>query len=159
MAQSGISARAVTRRNRAGAAELDSRSEAAAVLLASGAPRTAAVSTLAAQFGVSRRTAQRYVDAGARQLAAETGAPALDALLAESIERLKRLAHTCEARGNLSAAVGAEKAAAGAVMALARLESVAIGHTLAVAEASTGAPTEDQRRQYRRSVSERDPPF
>jgi hypothetical protein len=146
-------------RNRSGTAETQGRSEAAALLLATGAPRTAAVSQLAATYAVSRRTAQRYVDAGARQLAAETGAPALDALLAESIERLKRLAHTCEARGNLSAAVGAEKAAAGAVMALARLESVAIGHTLAVAEASTGAPTETQLRQYRRSVSERDPPF
>lgn len=139
--------------SRCSPSELEAREEAAALLLANGTPRTAAVSVLSERYGVDRRTARRYVAAGAQLLAAEVGASDLNAMLAESIERLRRLAYAAETAGNLSAAVGAEKAAAGAVMALSRLDAMAIGHTLAVAEAATRpTPTEAQRRRYRRSI-------
>lgn len=133
-------------------AELAERSEAAAFLLASGVPRTLAVSELAARFSVSRRTAQRYVDAGAQQLAAEIGSPDLTAALQESVERLRRLAHACESSGNLSAAVGAEKAAAGAITSLARLQALAVGHTVAMVESLEAPVSEHKRRKYRQSV-------
>lgn len=133
------------------------RAEEAATLLASGAPRTVCVSQLAARHGVSRRTAQRWVALGAQQLRAEIGSEPLDAMLASSVERLQRLAHTCEAGGNLSAAVGAEKAASAVLVALCRLDAVAVGHTLAVAE--SGA-SDAERRKYRRSIrASPEPPF
>jgi hypothetical protein len=146
--------------SRSNAAELERREEAAALLLANGTPRTAAVTVLSERYGVDRRTARRYVSAGALLLSEEVGSADLNAMLAESIERLRRLAYAAETAGNLSAAVGAEKAAAGAVMALSRLDALAIGHTLAVAEsaANGGAPSEAQRRRYRRSIRAPEPP-
>jgi hypothetical protein len=147
--------------SRSNATELERREEAAALLLANGTPRTAAVTVLAERYGVNRRTARRYISAGAQLLAAEVGTADLNALLSESIERLRRLAYAAETAGNLSAAVGAEKAAAGAVMALSRLDALAIGHTLAVAEsAASGAePSERKRRQYRQSIRPSPPPL
>ena len=153
----GFPAAGAMTRSRANAAELASRAESAAFLLANGSPRTAAVSELAARFGVDRRTARRYVATGAEMLAAEIGRPDLGALLAESVERLKRLSHACEESGNLSAAVGAEKAAAGAVVALSRLESAAIGHTLALAESSVTPESDARSRRYRSSIRAPDP--
>ena len=93
-------------RFRSGAAEVQRRSEAAAKLLADGVPRTAAVSQLADRFSVDRRTAQRYVAAGAEILAAEVGSVDLVAAMAESVERLRRLSWLAETRGNLNAEIG-----------------------------------------------------
>lgn len=142
--------------NRAGATEKALRADAAAFLLASGAPRTVAVSELAARFGVSRRQAQRYVEKGAKRLAAETPPQDLSAALSESVERLRRLAYACESAGNLSAAVGAEKAAAGTLGQLARLQTLAAGHTVALVESLDAPASERQRRKFRRSLH--DPP-
>ncbi|MEN9859564.1 MAG: hypothetical protein RLZZ515_46 [Cyanobacteriota bacterium] len=146
---------------RPNAVELERRNEAAALLLANGTPRTAAVTVLAERYGVNRRTARRYVAAGALLLAEEVGTTDLNAMLAESIERLRRLAYAAETAGNLSAAVGAEKAATGAVVALSRLDAMAIGHTLAVAESAAGSPeTFRARKRFRRTIrDEPDLPF
>lgn len=145
-------------RSRANDVELAERSEAAAFLLASGAPRTVAVSELAARYGVSRRQARRYVAKGAKRLRVEVGNADLLALLGESVERLRRLAHACEASGSYSAAVGAEKAAAGAIAAMLRLDTMAIGHTLAIAESVT---TPQSGARFRRPIRAPDeaPPF
>lgn len=145
-------------RNRSNADQVAERSEAAAFLLASGAPRTVAVSELAARFGISRRQARRYVALGAQQVRQEVGSADLLSLLGESVERLRRLAHACEASGSYSAAVGAEKAAAGAIAAMLRLDTMAIGHTLAVAESET---TPQGGARFRRSIRAPDeaPPF
>jgi len=137
--------------NRSNAAELQRRTEAAAALLAEGFPRTAAVTQLAARYRVDRRTARRYVADGAAMLAAEIGTTDLSAAMAEAVERLNRLAHLAESRGNLNAAVGAAKAAAGTVAAIYRADAWQAarmaGHAVAVAE-----PTERQRRRYRQSI-------
>ena len=141
------------KRSRATDSELERRNEAAALLLANGTPRTAAVTVMAERYGINRRTARRYVAAGAQLIAAEVGTADLNAMLAESIERLRRLAYAAETAGNLSAAVGAEKAATGAVVALSRLDAMAIGHTLAVAESVAGSPSSFKaRRRFRRSI-------
>lgn len=142
-------------RHRSSAADLRRRIDAAALLLAEGVPRTAAVSMLADRYGVDRRTARRYVAGGAQQLAAEIGTADLQATLAETVERLRRLAYLAEQRGNLNAAVGAEKAAAATVVAIHRADLTAAtrlaGHTLASVE-----PSDAQRRRFRQS---RRPPF
>ena len=96
-------------RHRSNAADLQRRIDAAALLLADGVPRTAAVTQLAERYGVDRRTARRYVAAGAQQLVVEIGTADLQATLAESVERLRRLAYMAEQQGNLNAAVGAER--------------------------------------------------
>jgi hypothetical protein len=119
-------------------------------------PRTAAVTQLSERYNVDRRTARRYVADGAEMLADEIAGPDLSAAMAESIERLRRLAHLAERQGNLSAAVGAERAAAQALTAVYRVDAVTLaalsGHTLAMPE-----PSEAQRRRHRQSI--REPPF
>lgn len=144
-------------RFRSGAAEVQRRSEAAAKLLAEGVPRTTAVSQLADRFSVDRRTAQRYVAAGAEILAAEVGAVDLVAAMAESVERLRRLSWLAETRGNLNAAIGAERAAASTLATIFRVDHSAAaalnGRTLAMPE-----PSERQRRQHRRSIRDDLPP-
>lgn len=165
-------------RNRSNGPELSRRAEKAAELLANGVPRTVAVCQLAEQFKVDRRTARRYVAAAAALLAEEIGTPDLQAAMAETVERLRRLSHLAERNGNLNAAVGAEKAAAVALVSLYRADSMASvsryraevaadasryradlmttarldGHTFAMAE-----PSEAQRRRHRQSI--REPPF
>jgi DNA-binding transcriptional regulator LsrR (DeoR family) len=135
-------------RPRSSAVELQRRIESAATLLAEGAPRTLAVSQLAERFRIDRRTAQRYVAAAAQQLIVEVGADDLRGTLAESVERLRRLAYVAEQQGNLNAAVGAEKAAAATMVAIHRSDWLAVarlaGHTLATVE-----PSEAERRRYR----------
>jgi hypothetical protein len=142
-------------RHRSSAADLRRRIDAAAVLLADGLPRTAAVSQLAERYRVDRRTARRYVAAAAAQLVAEIGTADLHASLAETVERLRRLAYQAELQGNLNAAVGAEKAAAATLVAIHRADLFSAarlnGHTIAAVE-----PTEAQRRRYRSSSK---PPF
>jgi DNA-binding transcriptional regulator LsrR (DeoR family) len=142
-------------RNRASAADLRRRIDAAALLLADGVPRTTAVSQLAERYGVDRRTARRYVAGGAQQLVVEIGIADLQASLAESVERLRRLAYQAEQQGNLNAAVGAEKAAAATVVAIHRADVLAAsrlhGHIVAAVE-----PSDAQRRRYRQSSR---PPF
>ena len=142
-------------RNRSNAAELQRRTDAAARLLADGLPRTAAVSQLAERFRVDRRTARRYVALAAELLADEIGPVDLIGAMAESVERLRRLAWLAEGRGNLNAAVGAERAAASTLAAIYRADNAAAallsGRTLAIAE-----PSEGQRRRHRRSI--REPP-
>ena len=137
-------------RPRSSAVELQRRIEAAATLLAEGAPRTLAVSQLAERFRVDRRTARRYVAAAAQQLVVEVGADDLRGTLAESVERLRRLAYVAEQQGNLNAAVGAEKAAAATVVAIHRSDWVATarlaGRTIATVE-----PSDSERRRYRQS--------
>ena len=140
--------------NRSNAAELQRRTEAAAALLADGVPRTAAVTQLTARYRVDRRTARRYVSEGAAMVAEEVGTADLSAAMAEAVERLNRLAHLAETRGNLNAAVGAAKAAAGTMAAIYRADAWQAarmaGHTVAVAEPAE--PTERQRRRYRQST-------
>ena len=142
-------------RHRSNAADLQRRIDAAALLLADGVPRTAAVTQLAERYGVDRRTARRYVAAGAQQLVVEIGTADLQATLAESVERLRRLAYMAEQQGNLNAAVGAEKAAAATLVAIHRADVVAAarlhGHIVASVE-----PSDAQRRRYRQSSR---PPF
>ncbi len=142
--------------NRSSAADLQRRIESAARLLADGLPRTAAVTQLAERYRVDRRTARRYVADAAALLADEIGTDDLQAAMAESVERLRRLSWLAEQQGNLSAAVGAEKAAATAIVALYRADMLTAarlaGHTFAMAE-----PTERERRRYRQSITE--PPF
>jgi hypothetical protein len=142
-------------RHRSSAADLRRRIDAAAVLLADGLPRTAAVSQLAERYCVDRRTARRYVAAAAAQLVSEIGTADLHASLAETVERLRRLAYKAELQGNLNAAVGAEKAAAATLVAIHRADLLSAtrlnGHTIAAVE-----PTEAQRRRYRISSK---PPF
>jgi hypothetical protein len=138
-------------RSRSSARELEGRIDAAARLLADGLPRTAAVSQLAERFRVERRTARRYVALAAAQLAEEIGPVDLVGAMAESVERLRRLAWLAEGRGNLNAAVGAERAAASTLAAIYRADNAAAamlsGRTLAVAE-----PSDRRRRQHRRSI-------
>lgn len=138
--------------NRSNAAELSRRTDAAAALLASGLPRTAAVTQLAERYRVDRRTARRYVADAAALIAEEAGAADLTAAMAESVERLNRLSHLAESRGNLNAAVGAAKAAAGTLAAIYRADvlqaSRLAGHAVAVAE-----PSERERRRYREPLS------
>jgi hypothetical protein len=138
-------------RNRSSEVELRRRVDAAAALLANGLPRTAAVTQLAERYRVDRRTARRYVADAAAELADEIGAADLAAALAESVERLNRLSHQAETRGNLNAAVGAAKAAAGTLAAIYRADTLQTarlaGHTIAVAE-----PSEGQRRAHRESI-------
>ena len=142
-------------RHRSNAADLRRRIDAAALLLADGLPRTAAVTQLAEQYRVDRRTARRYVAAAAEQLVAEIGTADLQATLAESVERLRRLAYMAEQQGNLNAAVGAEKAAAATLVAIHRADLTAAsrlaGNMLASVE-----PSDAQRRRFRQSSS---PPF
>ena len=142
-------------RHRSSPADLRRRIDAAALLLADGLPRTAAVTQLAERYRVDRRTARRYVAAAAEQLVAEIGTADLQASLAETVERLRRLAYQAEQQGNLNAAVGAEKAAAATLVAIHRADLLSAkrvhGHILAALE-----PTDAQRRRYRRSSS---PPF
>jgi len=134
-------------RSRSSARELEGRIDAAARLLADGLPRTAAVSQLAERFRVERRTARRYVALAAAQLAEEIGPVDLVGAMAESVERLRRLAWLAEGRGNLNAAVGAERAAASTLAAIYRADNAAAASTLAVAE-----PSDRRRRQHRRSI-------
>lgn len=145
-------------RHRASDAELQQRQDAAASLLAQGLPRTAVVSQLADRYAVDRRTARRYVAAAAATIADETGAADLAGLLAESVERLRRLSWAAEAAGNLSAAVGAEKAAAHTVAALLRSDAMATGRTIAMVEQASTPPSEAKRRRFRTSVRAL-PPF
>ena len=141
-------------RSRSSEAELERRTDAAAALLASGLPRTAAVTQLAERYRVDRRTARRYVADAAALIAEEVGAADLTAAMAESVERLNRLAHLAESRGNLNAAVGAAKAAAGTLAAIYRADvlqaSRLAGHTIALAEPAE--PTEKERRRHRQSI-------
>lgn len=141
-------------RSRSSAAELERRTDAAAALLASGLPRTAAVTQLAERYRVDRRTARRYVADAAALIAEEVGAADLTAAMAESVERLNRLAHLAESRGNLNAAVGAAKAAAGTLAAIYRADvlqaSRLAGHAVAVAESAE--PSERERRRHRQSI-------
>lgn len=141
--------------SRSSRAEVCRRTEAAAALLSQGVPRTAAVSELADRFAVDRRTARRYVAAAAANIAEEVGAADLAGMLAESVERLRRLSWAAENAGNLSAAVGAEKAAAVTVAALLRSDAMASGRTLAMIE--QGPPSEAQQKRYRRSIRAPDP--
>ncbi len=138
--------------NRSSAAELQQRHEQAAKLLAEGTPRSAVVSLMAERHRVDRRTARDYVRKAEAILAEEIGQPDLQAAMAETVERLRRLAWLAESQGNLSAAVGAEKAAANALVSLYRADMITAarlaGHTFAVVE-----PTEAQRRKPRRSIS------
>lgn len=142
-------------RNRSNGPELNRRIEAAAGLLADGVPRSTVVSQLAQRFNVDRRTARRYVSGGASQLRVEIETPNLLAALAESVERLRRLAWLAEGNGNYNAAVGAERAAASTLAAIYRVDNAAAlalsGRTIATAE-----PSERQRRRYRRTS--REPP-
>ena len=142
-------------RHRSNAADLQRRIDAAALLLADGVPRTAAVTQLAERYGVDLRTARRYVAGGAQQLVVEIGTADLQASLAETVERLRRLAYQAEQQGNLNAAVGAEKAAAATLVAIHRADVVAAarlhGHIVASAE-----PSDAKRRRYRQSSR---PPF
>jgi hypothetical protein len=135
-------------RNRSNAATVAVRVDAAAALLADGLPRTAAVSQLAERYRVDRRTARRYVADGAELLAEEIGGTDLAAAMAESVERLHRLAHLAEQRGNLNAAIGAARAAASTLAAVYRVDAMAAaalnGRSLAMPE-----PTERERRRYR----------
>jgi hypothetical protein len=116
--------------------------------LADGVNRSAAVTQLAERFRVDRRTARRYVADGAEMLAEEIGGTDLAAAMAESVERLHRLAHLAEQRGNLNAAVGAARAAASTLAAVYRVDAMAAaalnGRSLAMPE-----PTERKRRRYR----------
>ena len=147
--------------NRSSGADLRRRVELAAKLLADGMPRTAAVTQLAEQFGVDRRTARRYVADGAAVLAEEIGQPDLQAAMAETVERLRRLAFLAEREGNINAAVGAEKAAANALVSLYRADVLAAarlsGHTFATVESDE--PTERERRRYRQSITNPPIPF
>lgn len=142
-------------RHRSSAADLRGRIDVAALLLADGLPRTAAVTQLSERYRVDRRTARRYVAAAAEQLVAEIGTADLQASLAETVERLRRLAYQAEQQGNLNAAVGAEKAAAATLVAIHRADLLTAarlhGHFVAAVE-----PTDTQRRRYRQSTS---PPF
>jgi hypothetical protein len=137
-------------RHRSNAADLRRRIDSAALLLADGLPRTAAVTQLAERYCVDRRTARRYVAAAAEQLVAEIGTADLEAALAETVERLRRLAYQAEQQGNLNAAVGAEKAAASTLVAIQRTDLLAAarlhGHIVAAME-----PTDAQRRRHRQS--------
>lgn len=137
--------------SRSNGRELERRIEAAARLLAEGVPRTAAVSQLAERLRVDRRTARRYVALAAELLADEIGPVDLIGAMAESVERLRRLAWLAEGRGNLNAAVGAERAAASTLAAIYRADNAAAallsGRTVAVAE-----PSDRRRRQHRRSI-------
>ena len=137
-------------RHRSNAGDLQRRIDAAALLLADGVPRTAAVTQLAERYRVDRRTARRYVAGGAQQLVIEIGTADLQASLAETVERLRRLAYQAEQQGNLNAAVGAEKAAAATLVAIHRADVVAAarlhGHVIASVEGSDA-----QRRRYRQS--------
>lgn len=146
--------------NRSSGADLRRRVELAAKLLADGMPRTAAVTQLAERFGVDRRTARRYVADGAAVLAEEIGQPDLQAAMAETVERLRRLAFLAEREGNINAAVGAEKAAASALVSLYRADVLAAsrlsGHTFATVEPE---PTERERRRYRQSITNPPTPF
>jgi hypothetical protein len=142
-------------RHRSSAADLRRRIDAAALLLAEGLPRTAAVTQLAERYRVDRRTARRYVASAAEQLVAEIGTADLQASLAETVERLRRLAYQAEQQGNLNAAVGAEKAAAATLVAIHRADLLAAarlhGHIVAAVE-----PIDAHRRRYRQSSC---PPF
>jgi hypothetical protein len=143
-------------RNRSTAAALNQRVDAAARLLADGLPRTAAVSQLAERYRVDRRTARRYVADAAALIVEEVGTADLAAAMAESVERLHRLAHLAEQRGNLNAAVGAAKAAASTLAAVYRVDAMAAaalhGRSVAMPEVS-----ERERRRYRAPID--DPPF
>lgn len=150
-----------SKRNRANTAELDRRVELAAKLLADGCPRTAAVSQLAERFGVDRRTARRYVASAGELLTDEIGTPDLNQAMGETLERLRRLAWLAERAGNLNAAVGAERAAVSALVAIHRADALAAarlhGHTIALPDTGPDPPTDAQRRRFRRSIT--DPPF
>ena len=151
----------VIRRNRASSAELRQRVELAARLLADGCPQTAAVSQMAERFGVDRRTARRYVAEGRELLAAEIGPVDLAQTMGEAIERLRRLAWLAESAGNLNAAVGAERAAISALVAIHRSDAIAAArlHDHTYAMAGPDPPTEMERRRYRQSIHEIEPPF
>ena len=148
-------------RNHPSAADLKRRVEVAAQLLADGMPRTATVSQLAERFGVDRRTARRYVSSAAELLAAEIGTPDLAAAVGESVERLRRLAYVAEQQGNLNAAVGAERAAALALVAIHRADLTSAarlnGRTIAFPDGLDDPPTDTERRRFRHSISK--PPF
>jgi hypothetical protein len=135
-------------RNRSNAATVAARVDVAAKLLGDGVNRSAVVSELAERYRVDRRTAQRYVADGAAMLAEEIGGTDLAAAMAESVERLHRLAHLAEQRGNLNAAVGAARAAASTLAAVYRVDAMAAaalnGRSVAMPE-----PTERERRRYR----------
>jgi len=145
-------------RNRSNAATVAARVDAAAALLADGVNRSAAVTQLAERYRVDRRTARRYVADGAEMLAEEIGGTDLAAAMAESVERLHRLAHLAEQRGNLNAAVGAARAAASTLAAVYRVDAMAAaalnGRSLAMPE-----PTERERRRARRSINDSTIPF
>jgi hypothetical protein len=139
-------------RNRSNNGEIHRRVEAAAGLLADGVPRSTVVSQLAQRFNVDRRTARRYVADGSTLLRAEIETPDLLAALAESVERLRRLAWLAEGNGNYNAAVGAERAAASTLATVYRVDNAAAmalsGRTIATAELS-----ERQRRKHRRTIA------
>ena len=134
-------------------AELTGRTEAAARLLADGVPRPEAVSVLATRFSVDRKTARRYVAAGAELIAEE--AEPLDLLrdLADSRYRLQSIAAQARTEGNLSAAIQAERTISLQLTQIYRTDNVAAatlhGKTVAIAE----TPSDRKRRQHRKPIS------
>ena len=133
-------------------AELTGRTEAAARLLAEGVPRPEAVSVLATRFSVDRKTARRYVAAGAELIAEE--AEPLDLLrdLAESRYRLQNIAAQARKDGTLSAAIQAERTISHQLTQIYRTDNAAAatlhGKTVAMPE----TPPDRKRRQHRQPI-------
>jgi hypothetical protein len=77
--------------------------------------------------------------------------------MAEAVERLRRLAYVAERQGNLNAAVGAERAAISALVAIHRTDHLSAtrlnGHTIAFSESGDDPPTDAQRRRFRESIN------
>jgi len=146
---------------RSSKAELAGRIEAAAKLLAEGLPRPEAVSVLATRFSVDRRTARRYVTAGAELIAEECEPLDLLRDLAESRQRLQSIAAQARSAGNLTAAIQAERVISHQLTQIYRADNTAAavlsGKTIAMPEQQQQQPTDRQQRKHRRSIRDLPP--
>jgi len=131
-------------RDRATAAELEDRTEAAAELLAEGRSASWVATEVSRRYNVSRRQGRNYVKAGAallrQQVLADDGAD-LSAVLLQTMTFLQDLA-VAQAQSNPSAAVGAART----IVSIARElhmqpnRAMEAAITMAVAERIPGKP-------------------
>jgi hypothetical protein len=140
--------------SRSTAAEVRRRNEEAARLLSKGFPRSEVVSLLAEQCKVDRRTAHRYVVAGADILAAEVDRGDLRESIMGTVDALRSIAARALQDGMTTEAINALGKAGVIQSSIFRTENgnamAMHGRTLAMPE----FPPDKLRRKYREPITD-----
>jgi hypothetical protein len=139
---------------RSTAAEVRRRNEEAARLLARGYPRSEVVTLLAVQCKVDRRTARRYVLAGADLIADEIEPLDILAEITGSINRNKSLAAQAKQEGNLAVACQAEKTVGYVISSVYRSDNATMATMSGRSVAMPEFPPDKLRRKYREPISD-----